>query len=398
MKKFLYLSGIMLLNLNIMAQIDLNDRNWDTIFIEDFSTIRTWSANKWQDGNSESTSLWRCFSDESWPDGVTTYHKRHRQAYQPNNAKFCADSTMKLIGEFKSQNPLQCGIGYVHAPWAGTGHYCAPIEKQHPSVHYHSGTIETIVPVGYGYYEIESKMPIHAGANTSFWFWSSIGGTYNEIDVFEHSTEHCQDIMDRKILSGIWYNPDGTNLDGYYDSINHVYIHGAHRYANKEYEIHNSTFDEYHTFGCLWLPEKVTIFCDGTVVTECNNSNCIPNHSMYLKITHKEDIDARLNDDNDTIWGNWNDTVTINYVKAYRLKADCNEDAVIRSISDFSNYSYSVKQSITMGSITGVLSLPNNIQFTMRAVDSIVMDKGFEVPVGTSMTLITQECPFCTDD
>lgn len=28
MKKFLYLCGMMLLNLNMMAQIDLNDKNW----------------------------------------------------------------------------------------------------------------------------------------------------------------------------------------------------------------------------------------------------------------------------------------------------------------------------------------------------------------------------------
>ncbi len=32
MKKFIYLCGMMLLSLNMMAQIDLNDPNWDTVF------------------------------------------------------------------------------------------------------------------------------------------------------------------------------------------------------------------------------------------------------------------------------------------------------------------------------------------------------------------------------
>ena len=40
MKKFVYLCGMMLLSLNIMAQIDLNDRNWDTIVNDDFTTPR----------------------------------------------------------------------------------------------------------------------------------------------------------------------------------------------------------------------------------------------------------------------------------------------------------------------------------------------------------------------
>lgn len=62
MKKFLYLCGMMLMGLNMMAQIDLNDRNWDTLFMEDFSIVRDWSENKWQDGSTDATSFWRCFA------------------------------------------------------------------------------------------------------------------------------------------------------------------------------------------------------------------------------------------------------------------------------------------------------------------------------------------------
>lgn len=392
----------MLLSLNTMAQIDLNDRNWDTLFIEDFSIVRDWSENKWQDGSTDATSFWRCFANESWPDGVTTSVIFHRQAYQPSKAKFSLDSTMKLIGEFKSQEPLRCGEGYKHAPWAGTGHSCdSIIANQHPSVHYHSGMIETINPVGFGYYEVECKIPIHKGASSSFWFWGNVTGLYEEIDVVEHSALLCKTKLEKEISCGIWYNPDGptytADSNGYH----------AHEYSRIEYILPETAqpLDQYHVFGCLWMPERVTFYCDGEIVNECTNQEHIPQHSMWLKITHKEDIaayDSILQIENtiinDTIWGNWNDTMTINYVKAYRLKTDCDTDAIIHSYTDFSNFDYSVKHSITMGSITGILSIPNNIEFTMRAVNSIIIDGGFEIPIGTCMTLITQDCPYCSDE
>lgn len=396
MKKFVYLCGMMLLCMNMMAQIDPNDDNWECFINEDFSIARTWSNNHWQDSciGLGHQSLWRCFGHELWPSGVTSAN-HHCQAYRPQNAVFSTDHTMKLIGEFKTARSMWCDVHYKPAP---DPYHCNTPLNQHQNIHYYGGMIETIDSVGYGYYEIECKMPIHDGASTSFWFWSCKGGTYNEIDVLEHCTGHCQGDMARTILSGIWYNPSGTNLQSYYDTIVQATIPGAQRYAENRFTLPSSSqaLNAYHTFGCLWMPERMAVFCDGELVTECTDPDHIPPHSMWLKITHKEDEDAWTS--MSRFWWNTNDTVTINYVKAYRLKTDCNTDAVIRNTTDFSNYNYSVKHSITMGATTGVLSIPNNIEFTMRAVDSIVIDSGFEVPTGTGMTLITQECPYCSDN
>ena len=390
MKKFVYLCGMMLLSLNMMAQIDLNDKNWDTVFIEDFSGTRSWNS-QWKDQRNiqNYSSIWRCYMYEYWFCGATTNSNEH-QAYRPDNALFHLDQTMKLKGEFHSQDTMWCGIDYNSAPWP---HYCDPVHLQHKSIHYYSGMIETVNPVGFGYYEIECKMPIHYGACSAFWFWSNLGGTYNEIDVFEHSKSLCSndDIIDKETISGIWYNPDGTN----YQPMN--CNDGAQRYSSKRYVLPgtSSTLEEYHTYSCLWLPEKVVFYVDGNIVNECDNPDHIPQSPMWLKITHLEDDDAIVGfDENDhPIWGNWNDEMTVNYVKAYRLKTDCNTDVTIRNIADFNNYDYSVKHSITMGGQTGVLTLPNDGSYTMRAVESITIDDGFEVPVGTELTLITQECP-----
>lgn len=394
MKKILYLCAIMLITTDIIAQIDLNDKNWDTLFIEDFSVVRSWSSNKWQDGSTDATSLWRCFASEYWPCGATTAPE-HCQAYQPQNAVFSNDHTMKLIGEFISENDLLCGEDYAPGPHP---YHCDSTGLQHPNIHYHSGMIETVKPVGYGYYEIECKMPLHDGISTSLWFWSNIGGTYNEIDILEHCTKHSNGDLERTFLSGIWYNPLGTNSQYILDSLGNVVVPGAHRYANQSYTLPTSSpsLDNYHIFGCLWLPERMAIFCDGNLVTECINPNYIPPHSMRLKITQKEDGYAF--DSVSNSWWTVNDTTSINYVKAFLLKTNCDIDSYIRNITDFNNYVYSVKHTVTLGATTGILSIPDNSNFTIRAVDSIVIDGGFEVPTGASMTLITQECPFCTDE
>lgn len=406
MKKFVYLCGMMLLSMNIMAQIDLNDKNWDTVFIDDFSGNRYWDRH-WDETNGDDPNynpIWRCFPYEAWASGVTlydssdsTYHSIH--AYQPSQAVFETDSTMKLISVFKSTIPLHCGnsssdTSYCHAPWLKYCHYCDSFPLQHPDVHYYSGMIETINPVSFGYYEIECKMPIHPGACSAFWLYSSLGGTYNEIDIFEHCKSLCPNNLSKETLSGIWYNPIGTNYKPIKDDYGNIIVPQAQRFANKNHILPNTsnTLEYYHKYGCLWLPDKVEFYVDGNIVNECNVPEQIPQFPMWLKITHNEDKYANYKTLENPEWRRIADEMTINYVKVYRLKSSCDSILTVRSNTDLSNY-FSVKNSITMGAQTGILTLTSNHAYTFRAVESITIDGGFEVPVGTELTLITQECP-----
>ena len=400
MRKFAYLCALMLLNMNIIAQIDLNDRNWDTLFIEDFSGNRYWDSTYWEDARDINgyQPIWKCFSYESWPSGVTLYNPMDSiykgfHAYQPSHTVFGSDHTMKLTCEFQSYDNLRCDTGYYSAPWIKYCHGCElPGESYHPQVHYYSGMIETIDPVGFGYYEIECKMPIHDhGEFSAFWFWSVLGGTYNEIDVFEHSKDLSGNDIARGTLSGIWYNPQGTN----YSTQNGLPV--AQRYANHRYVLPTSsqTLDEYHTFGCFWMSDQVVWYVDGTIVNECKNRSQIPQFPMWLKIIHYADKYARSNNRNDS-WWTGSDEMTINYVKAYRLKTDCTMDAVVRTVLDFNNFEYRTKRSIVMGGVNNTLTIPNNSSFTMRAVESITIDGGFVLPQGAEMTFLIHDCPECS--
>lgn len=397
MKKFLYLCGMMLLCLNMMAQIDLDDDNWDCFIDEDFSENMSWS-NLWEDkvlNDPNHVPFWRCFANEEWASGVTGDTKYERHAYQKKNAIFDSiNHTLRLLGDLKSQSSLWCNNGYCPAPWLKYCHYCEPIENQHPSVHYHSAMIESIDPVGYGYYEIECKMPTHPGAYSAFWFWSNLGNTYNEIDVFERGQRHCYENPEKQTISGIWYNPSGANLQPLGN------IPGAIRYGHYINNLPSDApnLEAYHTFGCLWMPERVVFYIDNEAVSEFNDPEKIPPHPMWLKITHLEDRDARIYPvkDNDTVWGDWHDEMTINYVRGCRLKTDCDDDVAVRSVSDFNNFVYSVKHTISMGGLSSIMTIPIDSDFTMRAVESIIIDGGFEVPNGVEMTLMVHECPQCS--
>lgn len=400
MRKFFYLCGMTLLCMDMMAQIDLNDENWECFINEDFSGVRSWSS-LWEDQSNEPDHepRWRCFSYCNWASGVTivnhiTGDYNGFQSYQPSHAIFGSDNTMKLRSEFISENKLYCGSGYDHAPWYKYCHYCeSSIIDQHPEVHYYSGMIETIDSVGFGYYEIECKMPIHEhGECSSFWFWSCLGDTYNEIDVFEHTKRLCENDLERSILSGIWYNPLGTNYHN--PGVGNEAIH----YARNLYTLpeNTSTLDEYHTFGCMWMPDSVVWYVDGEMINKCNDPDQIPQFPMWLKINHNVDENANSGTSDVPIWWSGIDEMTINYVKAYKLKTDCYTDVNIRNIHDFNRFDYKVKHSITMGGISTPLIIPDSSIFTMRAVESITIDGLFELPQGAKMTLITQSCPQCS--
>ena len=408
MKKFVYLCGMMLLSLNMMAQIDPYDQNWETLFFDDFSGNRSWSETLWEDRNlniPNYTPIWKCFADNLWETGVTWVNHEAREyqgyhAYQPSNAIFGTDHTMKLMGEFKSQTPLRCGPnGYTPAPWLKYCHYCDPVGYDHPKVHYYSGMIETVDTVGYGYYEMECKMPVHPGTHDYFWFWGNFGH-YEEIDVFEHSARFCAGDITKGFNAGIFYNAYGSAYKPVTDSITGDTLdYGARNYAHKPFlsPATSQSLNEYHTYGCLWLPEKVEWYFDGVLFNEETNPSHIPKHPMWLIIEHYQDDDIFSTTRNDTIWWQDSDEMTLNYVKALRLKLDCYADEVIRNVSDFLSFEYGVKHSITMGSQSNTsLIIPANSNFTMRAVESITIDGAFELPIGACMTLITQDCPRCS--
>ena len=74
-------------------------------------------------------------------------------------------------------------------------------------------------------------------------------------------------------------------------------------------------------------------------------------------------------------------------MRMHREKSSQHSNINLISVNDSISHVFAVKNALDNGEIVAELC--------DRMFGS---DKGFEVPVGTSMTLITQDCPYCMDD
>jgi len=266
--------------------------------------------------------------------------------------------------------PLQCG-DYDIPP----GKNC---DSNHQTLFYTSGKIETDVKYLYGYFEIKCSLPIHEGAFPAFWLYGEGANYYNEIDIFEYS----------------WGIPNTNNKYRQFtcgifcDNYHPVMVSHA-----RENPILSESFADLrqpHVFACEWMPDRVTWYVDGIIVNECTVYDEIPHHEMALKINYAIDNFAVPHQTNIPIWFK-GDVMTIDYIKVYRLKSDCDTDILISNAQDLMNYQSSVKRSIAIEP-SSEFAVPVNTNVTMMAVDSIIIKSGFSIPQGAQMTFLTHPC------
>ena len=373
------------------AQVDLDDQNWELIFDEEFTGRgRIWNSafleRELIPSKDDYYSLkWACCMKGNYPSEVMTGPKeRHRHVYQRTNAKF-GSGLMRLIAEFKGIETLLCDDFETPTSSNCYNNLLRPC-------FYYSGMIETVEKLGFGYYETRCAVPVHSGSCASFWFFGCSTDRYGEIDIMEYFQGKDElYISPYKYTTGIWYNPNASNyvLDTATGYKAHYVGDGTVEWSSPEAPI-----SSYHTYACEWMPDRVTWFFDGEVVNEYREYDSIPKHTMRLRMTHP--IDRRGCDTvNGVVVPIWTgiDTLTVDYVKAYRLKCNCDTDVSIQTTAQFAAFEPSVKHSITIGNTYDFISATVNTDIVMRATDSIAITAGFEIPLGGKLTLMTQECP-----
>lgn len=380
MEKLLYLCGMMLISLNMMAQIDEGDDCWMPVINEQF----TGSGRGWDSCFKENTDnpIWCVYCPET-ESGVTS--NIQYQAYQPSNCLFnnetFSDDKLRLVASY--EGGLQdCNIDYVIPSC-----YHFNCNDPNPHVYYHSGNFQTIrQDYHFGYYEVQCSLPVHKGVHTGFWLWGGTGSNYEEIDIMEYSKIDCQGDYYYGYSSGIWYNPNGLGYE-VENNVGKNYVHMPHSEPD---------ITEMHTYGCEWLPDCIRFYQDGVVMKEYANRDSIPQSKKWLKMggyAIERDALYSKNENGVEFWDPWigPDTMTVNYIKYYKLRTDCNTDEYVQTFQQLQQLN-SVKHSIIIGSTNGIV-VPSGTKKTIRATDFISISGPFEVPVGGSLTMITQECP-----
>lgn len=396
MRKFVYLCGMMLFCLNMMAQIDPYDRNWDTIVLDDFSTPgRYW--HNWSFISND--DLWRAYPGH----GVT--HGDELMIYQYDQCHFNDnDNYMELIAEYDTTHRIPIN-DYKLPFWMypNNGGPGFPIKD---SLFYFSGEIDYIKGqqkadegiFRYGYFEIRCKLPIHQGAFPAFWLWHADKNLpdphYEEIDIFEFSWRFEDDNLPHP------YSPNPHGAGDPFCFTSGIYYNDTSAYCGYEtsrarvFPMINDSLNHWHTFACEWLPERIIWYCDGQVVNEFYDVNRIPHHKLTLKANYAIDHYVL----NNYTFGNsidWRetDTMFIDYIKVSQLNCQCNTDEIITCQYDLDNFDYGVKKSISITSIIEPVSIGCSKKVTFRATDSIEITGPFQVDTGGEMTVIMQSCP-----
>ena len=386
MKKFLYLCGMMLLSLNMMAQIDLDDQNWKCSLNEDFTT----PGRYWIDSSFlSSDSVWKAYSS-----GLT--HGNNKMIYQYSQCHFNdTEGYMELVAEYDSTGRISAhdyDLPYtVH-------HY-----PTYDDLHYFSGRIDHYDKRGadsakykYGYFEIRCKLPIHEGAFPAFWLWNANTNQhyYEEIDIFEFSWE----FEDPKAT---WqHNPHPHGAGNPYCFTSGIYYCDTANYSGngtsqaRLFPIINDSLNHWHTFSCEWMPEHILWYCDGNLVDAYYNPDSIPHHPLTLKANYGVDKYA-LEGHQHYGQPEWmsQDTMFIDYIKVYQLSWDCGTDETIAQQSELDNFDFAVKKSIDITSTIEPVSIGSNEKKTFRATDSFQITGPFQVDSGGEMTVIMQSCP-----
>jgi len=245
----------------------------------------------------------------------------------------------------------------------------------------------------FGYFEIKCKLPVHKGAFPAFWMWGGslahggVPGWEEEIDIFEYAygvtlVEESPAIGSPKIFTtGIWYN-------------NTCVSNEAIGYARNYPVIPENEPDltEWNTFACEWSPGRVIWYFNNKVVNE-HYGFAVPNNPMWLKTNYALD-NFVISGEPPLPTQDWcPDEMTVDYIKVYKLKCDCNNTASITNNTELTAYDYKVKKSLSIGSLGNNITIPSSSKVVFRATDFIEITQNFELPTGSELELITHDCP-----
>ena len=392
MKKFIYFCGMMLLSLNMMAQT-CPDPNWEGFLIENFdeaSSYWRWDTNNFSNKNHK----WKAYHGNRIESDSLLH------IYQFANAQYDSiEHTMNLVAVFDSMGRIQDTLFYL--PTNGSSFESIYYDNKH----YFSGAIEYVNNIwqahtgkfSYGYFEIRCKLPTHRGAFPAFWLQSSSKDPadpyYEEIDIFEYSwwvtspsgenPEPPGTGSTRCFTTGIYHNLTGQLA-------NHTNESFARNYPMVPPS--SNDLNDWHTFGCEWMPDHVYWFFDGQLVNSFYDPMHIPRHKMFLKANYAIDSYAWNKANNEPRWSG-SDEMVIDYIKVYQLKLDCNKNETITCQSDFDNFDYKLKKNISITSSVSETTVSSNDTVVYRVTDSFEVTGPFQVNSGANFTVLKNDCP-----
>ena len=339
------LAGLFIVS--VWGQNPPQDRNWNTVFVDSFNAP-TLNTSRWNKsyGSHNAGNL----------EGDGVEFRTYENVYIENG---------KLVLRTQEENRV--------CTHPNTCRY-----KDSNSIHkYTSGSITSCTTYRYGYYEVYAKLPTGCGYSPTFWLWNcGLNPTnntcwYNEINVFE--------------VNGCNSNSFGTGLHVNLDTCppsNGPAIGG---------NIDCNYADAYHWYAIEWDRDKITWYLNNKEVWQKKNyvegaGAGGAQQAQYLLLSvglYERETDEHYITTSTVFPQN----MYIDQFNHYKLKYDCY--TVVNEIPNYNTFNYGVKKSI---SLSGVSSLSQGENVSLRATDFIELKDGFEVPEDAELYLDINPC------
>jgi len=328
----------------IFAQTPANDLHWQL---------------KWQDNFSS-------FNSTKWIKVHNCDHGGEPQLFLEENVWVSNGNLVIEVNNIPKNCPLD-GT-YPISSWC-----CG--KCQEGKHNYTTGWVETkdAFRTQYGYIEARMKLPFIRknskswGIPIAFWTWRSDQPSSNvaEIDIFE-------------MFSGEYKAPNTLNT-----CIHTCYDPGCDKGMGRSHTYSNFDYRDWHTYAIEWNANRIIWYLDGKAIRTLSNHGIVD----PIRIIMGLGIDKKhLPPTSPT----FHEYMYVDYVKVYCLQ--CDKNTVVNEISNFSNYNYAVKKSISLSNATAI---PANSNITLRATDFIELKAGFEVQTGRELYLDVTPCEPC---
>ncbi|MBP1645552.1 MAG: hypothetical protein H6Q16_1127 [Bacteroidetes bacterium] len=340
MKKIILIYLLCTFNLLLHAQTPYEDTtHWKLIIDDDFSSLRD--------------TLWEKVHDMSW--GLECYS---------NDKTVLSNNTLNLTCDI---NPNYDPEDTLSKPYVSGGIWS--LNKR---------------PYSYGYFEIETKMPPRS---RGYWggFWLHAGAVECDSpcnDFYDNQVWHELDIFEP-------YGCPSENPNNFPSSARKTEIECCSRILSKNNNLNTYLDLGFNKIAAIWMPKEAIIYVNGVETVDLRDDykyNYVPSIPMYLYITFQVDKGGCRPNASSIFPATWQ----FRKFKYYQLKTKCDED-INEEYFDFINHDYYVQKSYHLTNST----VPNNSNVYIRAVNDIVLDGDFEVPLGSNFNAIVHYgiCP-----
>lgn len=272
-----------------------------------------------------------------------------------------------------------------------------------------TGAVSTINrEYGYGYYEVRAKMPgnfhngLPNGQKIGAAFWYIFKGDQNGNWNAGVAPNHIHDEIDFFETDSQLYHDGSTYEVGVHEELQVTSNFNTAKVIDQKFTAPTNLFQQYHTYACEWLPDRITFFFDGDPIHfACNDTALINNYDGVVVLSlHSHPYTDRadlpnvppVDDFNPSMVFPTHSRLKIDYFRYYEFDAStCGQNATLLDQNAYNAFTPGVRENVYIGWQSPIVA-PAGSPNIFRATNELIINSNFETAPGSELYLIPSPC------